>query len=193
MYLQHNYLLHKTDELLARSIGAKSTITAYGYKNVEEPSDLKCNSTAQHYDKIDMKWHPTRGLYFIFQMVFCAFCLRFKIRHADPSPSEPKYRKSPLSRSSPLTSFGPFPRLSQLYTRPSQLPFHPHTQHHSFSKHFHQMLNQHTTFLQNSSPVDRSAGLDFTTNIGPEAVQPNSHPNLGWIRRGVRIVCSVLK
>lgn len=65
MYLQHNYLLHKTDELVARSIGAKSTITGYGNKNGDEPSDLKYNATAPHYDKIDLKWHPIRGVYLI--------------------------------------------------------------------------------------------------------------------------------
>lgn len=78
MYLQHNYLLHKTDELLARSVGAKSTITAYGYKNDDEPSELKCSSTAPHYDKIDLKWHPTRGLYLILLTALYEFCLRFK-------------------------------------------------------------------------------------------------------------------
>lgn len=84
---------------------------------------------------------------------------------SSPTASESRIRKSPSTiQSNPNLLFNnQMNQMNQFYPRPS--PFDVHPQHHSLSKHFHHMLNQHTNLLQNNSIAFDRASMANSLNL----------------------------
>ncbi|XP_055314959.1 GATA zinc finger domain-containing protein 7 [Sitodiplosis mosellana] len=158
--LKPSYPFDHTEEDLPKSVKAGTALDLSKIDDAHESNDLNFSLTAGgSYEKSDLKW-------------------RSSPKTSSPPPTmDSKYRKSPTSLASPATTSPSFTaastanillsnRMNQFYPRPS-LGFHTPAQHHSISKHFHHMLNQHTSFLQNSSlAFDRtsiSGSLNLTT------------------------------
>lgn len=96
---------------------------------------------------------------------FSSFDFVSKSTASSPTALESRIRKSPSAiQSNPNLLFtNRMHQMNQFYPRPS--PFHGHPQHHSLSKHFHHMLNQHTNLLQNNSIAFDRASMANSLNL----------------------------